>query len=120
MLAMPAMAFGVNVSSNDGAGTQYVSTWYQCGGYTTGQLRSTAGNPVYYGGLLMFNNTWDTNVGRYTSDTSSTSYVARGDSLGTPGTCSYANQFTGVKARICRNRNNFPDGCGEWSDGIRK
>lgn len=116
LLAAPTTAFAVNVSSNDGSGTQYISTWYPCGAKTYGYLKSTSGNPVYYGGLAMFDSLIsDENYGRYTSDTTSKTSVSRGGTIGPTTSCAYRNNFTGVKTRVCRNRNNLPDPCGDWA-----
>jgi hypothetical protein len=114
-VAAPATAFAVSVSSNDGSGSQNISTWYPCGASTYGTLKSTSGNPVYYGGLSAFNNTPDEDWGRYTSDTSSRTAVSRGGRIGPTTNCADAHLFTGVKTHICRDRNNFPDGCGSWA-----
>jgi len=116
-LAVPTSAFAVNVSSNNGNGTQSASRWYSNGADLTGQLRSTSGNAVYYSGLVAISNATDPEVGRYSTNTSSTSYVTRG------GTVSYfpiiwPSSFQGVKARVCRDINALPDTCGSWSSTI--
>lgn len=115
LIAAPVAAFAVNVSSDDGSGTQTVSTWYGCGATTTGVLRSTSGHAVYYHGLVAWRHDIDDDEGRFTSDTSSTTAVSRGGTLGYAGTCIDHDDFQGVKVKICRNLNNQPDPCGGWS-----
>lgn len=115
-LAIPFTAFAVNVSSSEGYGNQGAALWYSCGALTRGQLRSTYGNPVYYAGMQMFNGGWaDQNVGRYTSDVTATYDVYREGNIGGTSVCTLYPYFTGVKVRICRNRNNLPDICGSWA-----
>lgn len=116
-IAVPASAIAVNVSSNDGSGVQYAQTWYGCGSTTSGLLKSTAGNPVYYNGTAVYDGEADTNFGRYTSDTTSTTSVGR---YGTIGTTSSGCGIDGIKMKVCRNKNNLPDPCGSNSATIRR
>lgn len=114
-IAAPAGAWAVNVSSNDGNGTQNPTHWYSNGADLSGILRSTHGNPVYYSGKVDISLASDQTIGRYTSNTSSTSYVSRG------GTVSYfpiiwPSEFQGVEARVCRDQSFVPDPCGSWSN----
>lgn len=119
MLAAPGAALAVGVSSNDGSGSQYINQWYGCGASTYGSLRSTSGNAVYYAGRQMFNNTTDSDVGRYTTNTTSSSLVNKGGQVGPTSTCAYSSSFTGIKVRICRDRSGLPDGCGSEAE-LRK
>jgi hypothetical protein len=110
----PASAFAVSVSSDDGNGTQYRTESYSNGAKVSGNLRSTAGKPVYYSGKVVINNCGDSVVGRYTTNTTSKSYVTRGGTIASSiglWPCS----FDGVESRICRDINNLPDTCGSWS-----
>ena len=117
MTVAPAAAFAVNVSSNDGSGTQSVSTWYRSGGYLKGTLKSTAGNPVYYNGELVIDNAVDVPWGRYTTDTTSTTGVQKPGQVGT--TSSSFDPIDGIHVKVCRNRANVPDPCGGWSTTMR-
>lgn len=114
LLAAPTAAYAVNVSSNDGSGTQSVDAWYPNGAMLKGSLRSTHGNPVYFSGQVVYDWEPDFIVGRYTSNTSSTSAVSRG------GPVTYVNGADGAKARVCRDRANYPDPCGSWSSTMHK
>jgi hypothetical protein len=117
-IAAPTAAMAVNVSSNDGFGVQSPSRWYSNGAILSGDLRSTAGSPVYYSGLVVINNCGDHDDGRYTNNVTSRSATsASGTVTGTIGfwPCS----FDGVKARVCRDINNLPDSCGSWSAIMR-
>lgn len=109
----PATAYAVNVSSSDGNGTQVRDVTYSNGANVSGKLRSTSGDPVYYSGKVA-NNCSDDEVGRYSPNTTSTSYVNRGgDIVGTIGL--WPCSFDGVESRVCRVINNWPDSCGDWS-----
>lgn len=107
---LPAAAWAVNVSSNEGYGHQTASRRVD-GFYGAGLLTSTHGNPVYYFGRVVYDNNTDEDCGRYTADTV-TGPVERF------GTCSGPLRFDtedGAKMKICRNINNLPDSCGSWS-----
>ncbi len=115
-LALPAAAYAVNVSSSDGSGTQSRTTTYNNGAVVSGNLKSTAEYPVYYQGRVDWPQWYcsDSTVGRYSTDTTSTSAVTRGGIIAaTPGAgCSSA----GVLSKVCRNKPNLtPDSCGSWS-----
>lgn len=118
LMAAPAAAFAVNVSSDDGSGTQSVNNWYEGGASLTGTLKSTAGNPVYYSGVRVYDNSLDENDGRYDSNVTSTTAVAHGGFLGT--TANVATKLDGVKVRICRDRSGLPDPCGSYSATMRR
>jgi hypothetical protein len=110
----PAAAYAVNVSSSDGNGVQYRTQSYGNGAAVSGNLRSTAGKPVYYSGKVVINNCGDNEIGRYTTNTKSTSYVIRSGTIaGTIGL--WPCSFDGVESRVCRDINNLPDSCGAWS-----
>jgi putative hemolysin len=114
LAAAPVTAYAVNVSSNDGSGSQGVTSWYNNGASLSGSLRSTHGNPVYFSGVVVYDWQTDFRVGRYTSNTSTTYSVTRG------GILSYVNGADGVKVQICRDRNNYPDPCGSYSSTMHK
>ncbi len=114
--AAPASAIAANVSSNDGKGTQFITTEYGCGSLTRGQLQSTSGNPVYYSGTVVYDNDLDEDFGRHTSDTTSSTLVGRYGTVGTTATYCGAD---GVKVKICRNKNNLPDSCGSFTAALR-
>lgn len=118
LMAAPAAAFAVNVSSNDGSGTQAVGKWYQCGAFMTGTLKSTKGQPVYYNGDTVYDHAVDTGWGRYTKDTKSLYPVTMRNQLGSTSSC--LHPADGVHIKVCRNRNNLPDPCGSWATTIRK
>lgn len=82
-LAEPVGALAVNVSSHDGSGTQSPATWYSNGAKLDGTLKSTSGNPVYYSGKVNISISSDVTVGRYTSNTTSSSSVTRGGTVST-------------------------------------
>lgn len=116
-VASPTGALAVNVSSSDGSGTQVASSFFGNGANLTGTLRSTSGNPVYYSGRVDISLAPDQTVGRYTTNTTSTTAVTRG------GSVSFfpifpPNQFQGVRARVCRDISFLPDPCGSWSTRI--
>ena len=112
-LAAPVGALAVNVSSGDGNGTQSPTTWYANGAALSGQLRSTSGNAVYYSGKVNISLSSDVTVGRYTSNTTSTSYVTRGGTVSAVFTP--PSSLQGVQARVCRDISALPDSCGSWS-----
>lgn len=109
----PSAAYAVNVSSSGGNGTQVVTVGYDNGFSASGQLRkASAGSPVYYSGLVVYNNSQDKSCGRYTTNTSSTTYVTKG------GSCSVYNPLRdadGAKFRVCSDEYLWPDACGSWS-----
>lgn len=109
----PAAAYAVSVSSDEGNGTQTRKTSYGNGADVQGTLRSTLGGSVYYSGKVVISNCGNTEVGRYSKNTSSSTYVNRGGVIsaiigGWP--CS----FDGVESRICKDVL-FIDPCGAWS-----
>ena len=81
LVLMPAAAFAVNVSANDGNGEQHRTRSYSNGADVSGNLRSTSGKPVYYSGRVALSNCSDPSTGRYASNTTSTSYVTRGGTI---------------------------------------
>lgn len=110
---MPASAYAVNVSSGSGSGTQSRVVTYSNGAKVDGELRSTQGNRVYYQGRVDLGGCNDVTVGRYSSNTTSTSDVDRG---GTISTIRYLCSFQGVRSKICRDISGAPDLCGSWSN----
>ncbi len=115
VVAMPAAAFGVSVSSGEGQGWQTVATKYSNGASTNGELRSINGNPVYYRGLVDWKQLTcsDSDVGRYTSNTTSMNNVGRNGLIATASGAFCSSQ--GVKSRVCRDVSLLPDPCGPWS-----
>lgn len=114
-LAVPTAGMAVSVSSSDGSGSQTVGTQYSNGAYLQGPLKSAAGSPVYYSGLVVLNNCGDVNDGRYTGNvTSRTGQNAAGDVTAAPP-ISFPCSLDGEKARVCKDVNNAPDPCGSWS-----
>jgi hypothetical protein len=119
LVSVPAGAIAVNVSSNDGSGTQTVAEWYGCGAYMTGSLKSTKGAPVYYNGAVVYDNDFDAAFGRYTTNTTSTSLVTKKGLLGDndpTGRCG----ADGVHMKVCKDVSLGPDPCGTWSATIRR
>lgn len=115
MMAMPAAAYAVNVSANDGSGTQYRTVSYSNGAKVSGTLRSTSGKKVGYNGKVAVSLCSDIDVGRYSINTTSTTAVTAG---GTISTLIYPPcGFQGVKSAVCTVRTLFPDACG--SDSAR-
>lgn len=116
LMLAPSVAFAVNVSSNDGSGTQSrtssITSGVSRGAVVSGTLRSTSGSPVYYQGKVAFAGCTDVGIGRYTTDTTSTSSVTRGGTISTSLVC---GSFQGVKSKVCKNINNLPDSCGSDS-----
>jgi hypothetical protein len=110
---VPTAAHAVGVSSSDGSGDQHITSIGNTSWASTGSLRSTSGNNVYFAGLLVYNFYTDHDCGRYTPNTSSSAYVTRG------GTCAqYPNippDPDAAKYKVCRDRTGLPDGCGSWS-----
>lgn len=112
VLACPALAYGVTVSHDYGDGWQSVTSGRDYGWTATGKLRSYAG-PVYFAGNVVYDNAPDKRCGRYTSNTSSSSYVTKG------GTCDkrsipFANADA-AKFQICTDEYLWPDDCASWS-----
>ncbi len=109
---MPTAAFAVSVSSGSGSGSQTRTASYSDGAAVSGTLKSTSGNAVYYQGIVDLGGCNDVGVGRYSTNTSSTSSVTRGGTISTAkGLCS----FQGVRSKICRDISGAPDLCGPWS-----
>ena len=111
---LPAAAYAVNVSSNDGSGEQHRTASYSNGAAVTGSLKSTSGKAVYYSGKVALSSCQDPDTGRYSSNVTSTSAVTRG------GTISYGPilppcGFQGVKSKVCRDITAAPDTCGSDS-----
>lgn len=107
---LPAAAFAVNVSANDGNGEQHRTYTYSNGAKVSGDLKSTSGKTVYYSGKVALGGCSDPDKGRYSSNTSSRTAVTRGGTITETniGTCT----FQGVKSRVCTVINNLPDACG--------
>lgn len=112
---LPASAYAVNVSSDDGSGTFGVTSWITNGANVSGSLKSTYGSPVYQSGKVVFNFATDDVRGRWSSNTSSTSSVTKSGSI-----TSSRSGRDGVSSRICRDRNLSPDPCGGWSTNIMR
>lgn len=110
LMVMPAVAYAVNVSSNDGSGVQYRTTSYSNGAVVSGSLVSTAGKKVGYNGKVAVSLCSDIDVGRYSGTTTSTTAIIAGGTIsaliGAP--CG----FQGVKSRVCTIRTLLPDACG--------
>ncbi|MGL5824421.1 MAG: hypothetical protein ACRCYU_06230 [Nocardioides sp.] len=110
---IPAAAYAVGVSSNDGSGSQSVTKEYNNGWEASGTLRSTSGDRVYFSGRVVYNFYSDAYCGRYTRNTSDTSGVSRG------GSCSHipypGPSADGARFQVCRDRRYRPDPCGSWS-----
>lgn len=110
LILIPSAGYAVNVSSGDGYGNQHRTQSYSNGAYATGSLTSTHGSSVYYSGRVDLSWCSDVTVGRYSSNTSSTSGVTRGGYIVTSaGLC---QGVQGVRSRVCKVRNNLPDPCG--------
>lgn len=112
----PAAAYAVNVSANDGNGTQYRTASHGNGADVSGSLRATSSSKtVYYSGKVAIGNGCsDVNTGRCSDNTNSTSYVTRGGRITAVFTpiCG----FQGVKSRVCTVRGfGLPDLCGSDS-----
>ena len=110
---MPTAAFAVNVSSGSGSGWQERTESYPSGAKVAGKLRSTSGNAVYYQGNVALGGCNDVTVGRYSTNTSSTTQVDRGGTI-TTGKGPFCS-FQGVRSKICRDVSGAPDLCGPWS-----
>jgi hypothetical protein len=108
--ALPTTAYSVAVSSGSGFGSQNASHWYSDGADVTGTLTSVSGDPVYYQGSVAYSLNIDYKVGRYTSNTSSTSAVTRGGTVrkGSGG-------LQGVRVKVCHDIGWSPDTCGGYS-----
>jgi len=113
-VAAPTAGMAVSVTYAHGNGTQNATQWYGNGAYLDGVLRSAAGSPVYYEGLVAIGNCSDVNDGRYTGNVTSTSYMGAGGQV-TSGPLFWPCYLQGAKARVCRDINNLPDTCGGWS-----
>jgi hypothetical protein len=113
--AVPAGARAINVSSNDGSGTQSLVARGKWSWSASGTLKSTSGKPVYYQGRIHYNGllATDETCGRYTSNTSSTSAVSTGTN-----TCSGPIRIDTADAadyKICRDISGAPDSCGPYA-----
>lgn len=117
MLTMgAALAFAagnvVNVSSNNGSGTDAITGIARTTMSSTGSMKSTSGDPVYFSGRVVYGGNTDYTCGRMAPDVTSTSLKQR------DGSCTYPVQvgsLDGAKYRICRNITALPDTCGSWS-----
>jgi len=115
MTMLPAAAFAVKVSSNDGSGTQSKVESYANGADVTGTLRSTSAKGVYYSGKVALSSCEDKSTGRYTSNTTSTSAVTRGGTITTGLPIGWPCGYQGVKSKVCRDITALPDACGSDS-----
>lgn len=121
MASAPALAFAANASSADGLGNQSVTRWYGAGANVNGSLTSRNGAPVYFNGTVVYDSAIDNNVGRYVSNTSSRISVTRGGRIGsTSNPPNPNNRADGVKFKVCRDRANLPDPCGNNSSTMRR
>ncbi len=123
LLGIPTTAWAVNVSSNEGSGTQSISGWADDTWASTGTLKSTSGKAVYYSGNRVYD--WapdylcdNGDAGRYTTNTTSTSGVSKGGTCGAFGI--YPGNVDGAQFRICRDIQFIPDPCGSWSSTVRR
>ncbi|WP_418058480.1 hypothetical protein [Pimelobacter simplex] len=107
---IPASAWAVNLSSNDGNGSQRVTSHGDQSFSSTGNLRSNTGNNVYYRGIVIYNSYTDYTCNRITSNTSSSSYVTKSGSCSQVFPIPPSADAAGWK--ICRDRTGLPDGCG--------
>lgn len=120
---LPTAAYAVNVSSNEGSGTQSVNGWSDDTWSATGTLKSTSGNAVYYSGNRVYDLAPDyvcnsNSEGRYTTNTASTSGVAKGGTCGAFGV--FPGNVDGAQFRVCRDIQIVPDPCGSWSSVVRR
>jgi hypothetical protein len=76
----PAVAYAGNVSSNDGNGWQYVDSHGDQSFSSSGALRSNTGNTVYFRGIVVYDDYPDYTCNRITSNTNSSTYVAKSGS----------------------------------------
>lgn len=117
-LSVPATALAVNVSSNDGLGTQHRVKSYGNGAEVSGNLRSARGNPVYYQGRVNRYTNVRSLCGasaaqRYTGNISRTSAYPAGGFIGGDITaCSGAK----VQSRVGRDIALRIDPTGSWSN----
>lgn len=113
---VPSAAYGISIYSNDGSGTQAVTTRYNNGAAVNGRLASKSTDRyVYYRGLVDWSSTLcsDSAIGRYTPNTNSLRGVTRGGTVTAfPGP---GCRSGGVKASVCRDISYRPDPCGAWS-----
>ncbi|WP_162598729.1 hypothetical protein [Nocardioides gilvus] len=110
VVLIPASAYAVNLSSNDGNGTQTVTSHGDQSFTSTGKLRSNTGKKVYYRGIVIYNNYTDYTCDRISSNTTSKSYVTRGGSCSQLAPIPPSADAAGWK--VCRDRTGLPDGCG--------
>lgn len=110
LVCLPTAAYAASASSGDGIAYQNREQTYTNGAKVGGSVRSYVGNPIYLSGKVALNNCGDADVGRYTTNTTNTSFVYKG---GTISTILYTcRTVQGVKSRLCTDRNNLPDPCG--------
>lgn len=114
LVVAPAFAMAVGVSSNDGSGVQNRVTSFQTGADVSGNLRSTAGGRVYYEGKVNYASPCgDDAIGRYTSNTTSTTAVSSGGRItGQPG---FGCGAPKVNSRISKDLTGLPDPSGPYS-----
>jgi hypothetical protein len=120
---LPTAAYAVNVSSNDGSGTQSVTGWSGDTWAASDTLKSSAGNAVYFSGNRVYDSAPDyvcnaNNEGRYTTNTASTSGVSKGGSCGAFGL--FPGNVDGAQFRVCRDIQIVSDPCGSWSTTVRR
>lgn len=114
LVVAPAFAMAVSVSSNDGNGSQYRVGSLANGADVSGNLRSTAGRPVYYQGKVNYSfPCGDDSIGRYTDNTTSTAYVTRGGRIS--GQYGFGCDAPRVNSRVARAITAAPDPVGSYS-----
>ena len=114
VLVIPTTAYAVNLSSNDGNGNQHVIDHGDQSFASTGWLRSTTGEPVYFRGIVVYNHYTDYTCNRLSGanngNVTQRTYQARG------GTCaqllSIPPSADAAAWKICHYRRILPDGCG--------
>ncbi|WP_409485413.1 hypothetical protein [Arsenicicoccus dermatophilus] len=117
LVATPATAFAIGISSGDGSGEQHVTQRFNNGAKVSGTIKSAKGSKVYYRGLVDWGK-WqcsNTDIGRYTPMVTSKKAVTTGGTIsgGFPGPICGGN--VKPKASICRDINLLPDACSAWS-----
>lgn len=101
-----------------GPARRAVTTRYNNGAAVSGTLAANRSSMyVYYSGQVDWSQWWcsDSTVGRYSSNTNSTTAVTRGGTISAlPGiTCGGSD--TRVRSKVCRDTSYAPDPCGSWS-----
>lgn len=112
--ASPAAA--VTFGSNDGTADMTVYSWGEDSFYGGGYIRSYGGGRnVYASGLNVYDFYTNSVCGRFTSNTSSTSWVYK------EGNCYVYSAGTndGAQMRVCKDVFGT-DPCGSWSSVIRR